>query len=62
MAERMLLEVHCPQADSEAKDIAQGHGKLSIHFAAELETIEIILRVNCLCKPAQSLRISRREM
>ena len=30
------LQAYCPEVDSEAK----GHGKLSIHNAADLETIE----------------------
>ena len=33
--------VHCPEVDSEAKDT----GKLSIPYAADLETIEPIFRI-----------------
>ena len=35
------LQAHCPEVDSKAK----GHGKLSIHHAADVETIETIFRV-----------------
>ena len=41
---------------------SKGGGKLSIHYAADLETIETIFSHNCLCKPGQSLRSSRRDM
>ena len=41
---------------------SKGHGTLSIHFAADLETIETIFLHNCLGKPAQSLRSSRRNV
>ena len=40
---------------------SKGHGKLSIHYAADLETVETFSH-NCLCKPAQSLRSSRGDM
>ena len=40
---------------------SKGRGKLSIHFAADQETIETFSH-NCLCKPAQSLRCSRRNV
>ena len=40
---------------------SKGHGKLSIHIAADQETIETFLH-NCLFKPAQSLRGSRRNV
>ena len=36
-----VLQVHCPEVDSKGK----GHGKLSIHYAADLETIETIFRI-----------------
>ena len=72
IAERMLLEFaekwtsyfpckreHCPEVDSKSK----GRGQLSIDFAADLETVETIFRIiNCLCKPAQSLRSSRGDV
>ena len=35
------LRVHCPEVESKSK----GHGKLSIHYAADLETIETIFRI-----------------
>ena len=48
MAERMLLELaesalraHCPEVDSKSK----GHGHLSTHYAADLETIETIFDI-----------------
>ena len=40
----------------------KGHWKLSIHYAADLETIETIFSHNCFCKPAQSFRSSGRDM
>ena len=53
MVERMMLElaeiqfsvlqVHCPLSRGRLKSI--GHGKLSIHFCADLETIETIFRI-----------------
>ena len=33
--------VHCPEVDSKSK----GHGKLSIHYCADLETIETIFHI-----------------
>ena len=36
-----VLRPHCPEVNSKSK----GHGKLSIHFAAGLETIETIFRI-----------------
>ena len=38
---------------------SKGHGKLSIHYAADLEKVETFSH-NCLCRPAQSLRRSSR--
>ena len=46
---------------SRSKLKRKGHGKLSIHFAADQETIETFSH-DCFCKPAQSLRSSRRDM
>ena len=69
--ERMLLEFAesgCPifRATSplyRGQLRSKGHGKLLIHYAAVLETVETIyVSHNCLCKPAQSLRSSRRDM
>ena len=53
MAERMLLELaesDCPifratSPLSRGQLKSKGHGKLSIHFAADLETIETIFRI-----------------
>ena len=36
-----VLRLHCPEVNSEAKR----HGKLSIHFAADQETIETFFRI-----------------
>ena len=41
---------------------SKGHGKLSIHFAADQETIETIFSHHCFCKSAQSLRSSRKHV
>ena len=71
IAERMLLEfaesgrpifrATTPLSRGQLK--SKGHGKLSIHFAADQETIETIFHIiNCFCKPAQSLRSNRRDM
>ena len=49
--------VHCPGVSSKAKDTE----KLSIHFAADQETIETFSH-NYFCKSAQSLRSSRRNV
>ena len=38
---------------------SKGHGKLSIHYCADLETIETIFSHNHFCKSAQSFRSSR---
>ena len=35
------LRAHCPEVNSKSK----GHGKLSIHYAADLETVETIFRI-----------------
>ena len=64
MAERMLLEFaesglsNFPRTTSplsRGRLRSKGHGKLSIHYAADLETIETILRIVVICKSAQSL-------
>ena len=36
-----VLQVHCLEVDSKSK----GHGKLSIHYSADLETIETVFRI-----------------
>ena len=41
---------------------SKGHGKLSIHFAADQETIETIFRNNYFCQSAQYLRSSGEHM
>ena len=69
MVERMLVEFAesgCPffRATiplSRGQLKIKGHGKLSIHYAADLETMETFSH-NCLCKPAQFLRSSRGHM
>ena len=61
IAERMLLEFAesgCPIVRATAplsrgQLKSKGHGKLSIHYAADQETIETIFSHNCFCKPAQ---------
>ena len=50
-------ESHCP----EGRLKSEVHGKLSIHYAADMETIETIFENDCLCKPAQSLRSKSRR-
>ena len=70
IAEKMLVEFAesgCPIFPatfplSRGKLKSRGHGKLSIHFAADQETIETILRINYFCKSAQSLRSSRKHV
>ena len=70
IAEKMLLEFAesgCPifratSPLSRGQLRSKGHGKLSIHFAADLETIETIYRKNYFCKSAQSLRCSRKHV
>ena len=59
MAERMLLEFAesgCPifratSPLSRGQLKSKGHGKLSIHYAAHLETIETIFRINVSANP-----------
>ena len=41
---------------------SKGHGKLSIHYAADLENDWNYFSHNCFCKPARSVRSSRRDM
>ena len=53
-----VFRPHCPGVNSEAKE----HGKLSIHFAAEQETIETIFRILVFCKSVQSLRSSGKRV
>ena len=70
MAERMWLEVAesgCPifratTPLSRGRLKSRDHGKLSIHYAADQETIETVFSHDCLCKSAQSLRSSRRNV
>ena len=66
MAEKMMLEFAenghpifrgtSPLSRGQLK--SKGHGKLLIHYCADLETIKIFSH-NCFCKSAQSLRSSR---
>ena len=66
IAERMLLafaESGCPifratTPFSRGQLKSKGHGKLSIHYAADQETIETSFRMTVSAKPAQSLRSS----
>ena len=68
IAERMLLEfaesghpifrATSPLSRGQLK--SKGHGKLSIHFCADLETVETVFSHNCFCQSAQSLRSSLR--
>ena len=70
IAEKMLVEFAesgCPifratTPLSRGKLKSKGHGKLSIHFAADQETIETYFSHNCFCKSAQSLRSSRKHV
>ena len=41
---------------------SEGHGKLSIHFAADELTIETVFLHNCFCESAQYLRSSGEHM
>ena len=69
IAEKMLVEFAesgCPMFRattplSRCKLKSKGHGKLSIHSAADQETIETFSH-NCFCKSAQSLRSSRKHV
>ena len=68
MAERMLLdfaESGCPifratSPLSRGRLKSNGHGKLSIHYTADLETTGTVFSHNCFCTSAQSSRSSRR--
>ena len=70
MTERMLVELAengCPifratSPLSRGRLKRKGHGKLSIHNAADLEMIETIFSHNYFSKSAQSLRSSRRNV
>ena len=70
IAEKMLLEFAqstCPifratTPLSRGKLRSKGHGKLSIHFAADQATIETYFSHNCFCKSAQSPRSSRKHV
>ena len=66
IADEMLLEFAesgCPifratTALSTCKLKSKGHGKLSLHFAADQKTIQTIFRIIVFCQSAQSLRSS----
>ena len=70
IAEKMLVEFAesgCPifratTPLSRGKLRSKEHGKLSIHFAADQETIETIFPHNCFYKSAQSPRSSRKHV
>ena len=70
MAERMLLEFaesNCPifrasSPVSRGRLRSKGHGKPSIHYAADLQTIETIFRIIVSAKKAQSLQSNRGDV
>ena len=70
IAERMLLEFAesgCPifratTPLSRGQLKSKVHGKLSIHFDADHQTIETVVRIIVFCQSAQSLRSSRKHM
>ena len=70
LTERILLEFTesgCPifratTPLSRGQLKSEGHGKLSIHYAVDLETDETFFSHNFLCKSAESLRGSRRDI
>ena len=70
IAERMLVdfaESGCPiiratSPLSRGQLKSKGHVKLSIHCAADLETVETFFSHSCFGTPAQSLQSSRRDM
>ena len=70
LAEKMLIEFAesgCPifratTPLSRGPLKSKGHGKLSMHYCADQATIETNFSQNCFCKPAQSLRSSRRDV
>ena len=53
-----VLQPHCPEVNSKAKDI----GKLSIHYAADLETVETMFRTIVCANQLSLLRSSRRNV
>ena len=53
-----VQRLHCPGVSSRAK----GDGKLSIHFAADQDTIDTIYRIISFCQSAQCLRSSGSHM
>ena len=69
IAEKMLLEFaesgypifRATTPLSRCKLKSEGHGKLSMHFAAGQGTIETFSH-DCFCQSAQSLRSSRKHM
>ena len=70
IAEKMMLEfgesghpvfrATSPLSRGQLK--SKSGGKLSIHDCADLETVETIFRITCLCKSAQSSRSNRGDM
>ena len=69
MAEKMMLEFaesgrpifRATSPLSRGRLKSKGHRKLSIHYCADLETIQTFSH-NYYCKSAQSLRSSRRDV
>ena len=47
-ADVQIFRATTPLSRGELK--SKGHGKLSIHFAADQKTIETIFRISCLCQ------------
>ena len=70
IAEKMLLEFAesgCPifratTPLSRCKLKSKGHGKLSIHFAADQETIETVFRIIVFANQLSLLRSSRKHV
>ena len=70
IAEKMLVEFAesgCPifratTPLSRGKLKSKGHGKLSIHYCADQQTIETIFRIIVFCQSAQSLRSRRKHV
>ena len=70
MAERMMFQfaesghpVFCVTSPLSRGQIkSKGGGKMSIHYRADLETIETVFRKITVCKSAQSSRSNRRNV
>ena len=53
-----VLQVHCPEVSSKAKAMEN----VSMHYCADLETIQTVFRTIVFCELAQSLWSSRRNV